>query len=80
MVLSTANDGKYLSKKWQEDRQAALVDRSRFTADELTWLEITSTQGIVIEADDRLYQADTVPLDPLTRRSKYDIRDLPGRK
>lgn len=79
MVLSSANDGKYLSRKWQEDRQAALVDRSRFTAAELTWLEVTSTQGIVNEADERIYQADTVPLDPLTRSRKYDIRK-PGRR
>jgi hypothetical protein len=74
MVLSSANDGKYLSRKWQADRQAALVDRSRFTAAELTWLEVESTEGIVNEADERIYQADTVPIDPLTRSSKYDIR------
>jgi hypothetical protein len=50
------------------------VDRSRFTAAELTWLEVESTEGIVNEADERIYQADTVPIDPLTRSSKYDIR------
>ena len=74
MVLSTANDGKLLTKRFHEMYAEAIIDRSRFTDDELTWLGISSTQGIVNEADDRIYQANTVPIDPLTRSSKYDIR------
>jgi hypothetical protein len=74
MVLSTANDGKLLTKRFHEMYAEAIIDPSRFTDEELTWLGITRTDYTVSPNDESIFQANTVPIDPLTRSSKYDIR------
>jgi len=74
MVLSTANGGKYLTKRFHEMYAEAIVDPSRFTDEDLEWLGITRSDYTVSPNDDRIFVIDTQPIDPLTRSSKYDIR------
>jgi hypothetical protein len=80
MVLSSANSGKYLMRSWQEKRAQALADRSRFTTEELSWLEVGADEGVISPSDDRVFVVSTQPIDPLTRPSKIDIRDAEHRR
>ena len=77
MALSTANDGKRMTRKWATERAHALIHPSDFTAEELEWLEVTGiTDGNDQNPD--LYLIDVIPEDPLTERGKhYDIRKRP---
>lgn len=74
MVQSSRNGGKYLTKRWQRMREQALVDRTRFSPSELAWLEVKEHEGRG-EFDPAAYQAETTPIDPLTRPRRIDIRD-----
>ena len=76
MPLSTDNDGKYMTRKWNEDRAKALVYPSHFTAVELAWLEVTATTDTGAFNPD-LYMIETHPDDSRTESTKYDIRKRP---
>lgn len=63
MALTSAGTGKYLSKRWNEMHEQALIDRTRFSAEELTWLEISASQGLGMYDKER-FMIDAVPIDP----------------
>jgi hypothetical protein len=68
---------KFLTKDYEEDRQRALEDRTRFSEDELTNLEITTDQGRG-KTDHRRYEIWQwpFPIDrTIRKRKKIDIRD-----
>ena len=77
MVQSSRNGGKYLSKRWERERQRAVRDPSAFSDIELSWLEVTRVN--VSEHDPTIYEAETTPIDPLTRPRRIDIRDTEER-
>ena len=82
MVLTSSNSGKYLSKRWNEQRAKAFEDRTGFTTEELTWLEITSDQGTG-EFDKTNFTTESQPIDvnaPLgpPKSKTFDIRFRPG--
>lgn len=74
-MLLTKGDGKRFSRKWNEDRARALIDSTKFTADELTDLDVNSTEGRGVN-NRHTYEVEIVPVDPNTRGSKgkYDMR------
>ncbi len=74
MPLCSANDGKYLMPRWHKMHAEAMVDRSRFTAEELEWLEISNDQGTGA-LNPESYRVENVPLDPLTEPKERDIRN-----
>lgn len=78
MVLTSQDQGKYLTKRWHEMRAKALKDQRDFTAAELAWLEVTNEPTIGPDNPD-IYKVTIDPVDPnTTRRSKkYDLRDDP---
>ncbi len=78
-MLITAGTGKYLTERWQRDRARALIDRSAFTAEELTWLEIGANEGIVSEHDPGNFKVPTQPIDPFTDSRTIDMRKHTGR-
>lgn len=77
-MLSSGNDGKYLSGKFARDRTAALIDKSTFSADEQAYLEIPAERGGVADRPDG-YKIDTQPIDPNTTKKTeaIDVRTLP---
>lgn len=75
-MMSTADSGKYLTKKWHRDRARALVDRTRFTAAELEWLEVGDNEGLG-RHDPETYRFRSTPTDPRTTPRKLDRRKLP---
>lgn len=76
MVLSSRNS-KYLSSKWAKNRAKALWDRTRFTADELTRLEIGDSEGYGKGFDGAMH-VRVQPTDPATATTrKLDIRKRP---
>lgn len=77
MVQHSRNGGKYLMRKWHEQRQRALRDPSAFSNNELTWLEVERRD--VSEHDPQTFVAETTPIDPLTRPRRIDIRDREDR-
>jgi hypothetical protein len=77
-MLSTANEGKWFTKKWNHERQRALIDRDEFDSDELAWLEIDSNEGQGAHDPDT-WKVTTSPLDPETATTKYDARNRPRR-
>ncbi len=79
-MLTEQNSGKYLSAEWHRKRAQAMIDRTRFSAAELEWLEIEEHQGrgqLLKES----YMVDTRPVvqEPFARTSirRYDVRDRP---
>lgn len=76
--MTSQDSGKYLTKKWHEDRDKALLDQRDFTAEELAWLEVTGEPTIGVGNPD-LYKVPVEPLDPNTESEgrKVDIRDDP---
>jgi hypothetical protein len=62
-MLTTRNSGKYLTKRWNEMRIAALADRYQFTEAELTWLEIGPDEGIVSWMNPETFLVETQPID-----------------
>ncbi len=78
MVTTSQDNGKYLTKKWHEDRAKALIDQRDFTDEELAWLEVTNEPTIGLDNPD-LYKVPFDPVDPNTARKgkKFDLRDDP---
>lgn len=76
MTLTTQNSGKYLSKKWHEDREKAFRNREDFTDEELEYLEATDAPTVSPD-DPEVFMVDMDPVDPETRTTKrIDIRAL----
>ena len=77
-MLHGRGDQKFLTKSYEEDRQKALEDRTRYTDDELTELDITADQGRG-KTDYKKYQMlQWIPLDPkIRKRKRIDLRDRP---
>ena len=77
-MLNGKGDQKFLTKEYEEDRQKALEDRTRFTDAELEELEITADQGRG-RTDYRKYQMLMwIPLNPAVRKKKrIDLRERP---
>ena len=73
-MLTTANSGKYLTKRWNEMRERALVDRYQFTDDELAWLEVGADEGIVSPNNPETFAIQTQPIDPFTESRTIDMR------
>lgn len=77
-MLHGYGDQKFLKKSYAEDRQKALDDRTRFTDDELTELEIGATDGTGRTRRDitEIYQFP-FPTDTTIRpRRKINIKDV----
>lgn len=82
MVLTSSNSGKYLSKRWNDMRAKAFIDRTQFSAEELVWLEIGANEGTG-EFDKTNFVMDSQPVDmhaPLgpPRIKTLDVRHRPG--
>lgn len=78
MVLTSQDDGKYLTKTWHAEREKALRDQRDFTDEELAWLEVTDEPTIGVGNPD-VYKVPVVPIDPNTETGgkKLDLRDDP---
>jgi hypothetical protein len=55
-------------------RDAAIVDSTQFTAEELIWLEVGASTG---EFNDENFMVESQPIDPLTQSKMIDIRKRP---
>lgn len=77
-MLTGRGNQKFLKKSYEEDRQKALEERTKFTDDELTDLEITTDQGRG-KTNYRKYQMlQWIPLDvTIRKRKKIDLREKP---
>lgn len=77
-MLTTHNQGKYLSQEWIETRNRAIENKEDFTEAELSWLEIIDDEGTG-KYQDRTYLINTSPLDPDTSpvSEAIDIRKRP---
>jgi hypothetical protein len=76
MVLDGLGDQQFLTKKYNDDRNKALYDRTKFTNAELTNLELNSLQGDgKRDPDSYTIEQFPYPMDPSIRRKKdIDIR------
>ena len=82
MVLTTSNSGKYLLKRWHEQRAKAFDDRTGFSTEELAWLEISASEGTG-QFDKTNFTTENQPIDtnaPLgpPKSKTIDIRHRPG--
>ena len=78
MVLSGKGSMAFLTQEFEEDRQRALEDRTRFTDAELDTLGITATQGGG-ETDEDSFEIKTFPYPLDKAREKIDIREVDPR-
>ena len=78
-MLSSQGNGKYLSGRWQRERQQAMQAGSISGDYSQAQLELTDVEigGVYI---DETYQTNTSPIDPLSNSKIRDIRDIPMRK
>lgn len=79
MVLNGKGSQKFLTNDYEDDRQKALENRDRYDEDELTELEITSSQGRG-KTDYRNYQLKQwlYPIEnKIRKKKKIDLRDRP---
>jgi len=69
---------KFLKKSYLEDRQKALLDRTKFTSDELEDLEIGDREGTGrTDRDNTKIWQFPYPVDTTVRpKSKMNIRDV----
>ncbi|MBE3094894.1 MAG: hypothetical protein IMZ52_07660 [Actinobacteria bacterium] len=77
-MLHGRGNQKFLTKEYEEDRQEALENRTKFTDAELTDLEITTDQGRG-KTDYRKYQVwQWTGYSPKIRKKrKIDVRSRP---
>jgi hypothetical protein len=78
-MLHGRGDQKFLTKEYEKYRQRALEDRTRFTDEELDYLEITPGQGGGA-TNYRKFQVWQwpFPTNPKIRqKQKVDLRDRP---
>lgn len=73
-MLSSQGSGKYLSGRWEKERQRAMRTGDVSGEYSQAQLELTNEEigGVYIE---QTYEADTSPIDPLTNPKTRDIRD-----
>lgn len=78
MTLHARGNQKFLTKEYEEDRQKALENRTKFTDAELANLEITNDQGRG-KTDYRKYQIlQWIPLNTsIRKRKKIFLPDRP---
>jgi len=77
--LNGKGNQQFLKKSYEADRQKALLDRTRFTDEELENLEITGMQGTG-RTDYRKYQVWQWPYptdNSIRRKKKIDLRERP---
>lgn len=69
MPLSHQNSGKYLSKKFDKDRQDAFIRPDTFCADEQAWMEISTLAEAGVRDPDK-WMITTQPIgDPIDKDS-----------
>ena len=78
-MLTKQNKGKYFSEEWKKDRWDCIVDSSKFTAEEKTWLMDDSTFTSSGMYQDQKFEIDTTPVDSETtsKPNNYDVRTRP---
>ena len=62
-MRSTRDSGKYITKRWNDMRNRAIIDRYQFTEAELEWLEIGADEGIVSQWNEETWLVETQPID-----------------
>lgn len=81
-MLSSANCGRFLSKRYAKHRNRAVEDKTLYSAAEQEYLDITGIEGTGFFQHET-YEQDTQPVDsnPLhttpKKANKIDIRLLP---
>jgi len=78
MVLSTLNSGKYMSRRVNRERSAALVNRAGYTTAQLSFLDISGDDGLG-RFNPITYEIESQPVPPenplyAKGRKKLDIR------
>jgi len=78
MLNGNGPNQRFLRKSYEEDRQKALEDRTRYTDEELAKLDITNDQGRG-KTDYRKYQMyQWVPMNQkIRKKQRIDLRDRP---
>jgi len=79
-MLTEQDSGKYLSAEWQRKRAQAMIDRTRFSQQELEWLEVEEQQGRgQLRKESYMVESRPVVSDPFARPNykRYDVRDRP---
>ncbi|HBF81848.1 MAG TPA: hypothetical protein DD420_18515 [Streptomyces sp.] len=80
-MLTENGSAKYLNKDWHRKRAQAMIDRTRFSAEELDWLEIEEHQGRgQLLKESYMVESSPVVSDPFARPKyrRHDVRDRPG--
>jgi len=77
-MLTSENSGKYLSKRYAEERERCARDKTQFTAAEQAFLEVSSTPHNG-EADKQreAFKYCSSPADTRTNSRTLDVRDRP---
>lgn len=74
-MLNGKGDQAVLTASYEEDRQRALLDRTKFSADELGHLEIESWQGINPPTNLDINLREQHPFPTESSPGTYDVRE-----
>jgi hypothetical protein len=69
-MLTSRGSGRYLSRDWHDQRDAAVRDSTHLDADTKAHLEITGSTGA---NPPKRYTAKTTPMDASTEITEYEV-------
>ncbi len=80
-MLSSANCGKLLSKRYAKNRNRAVRDKTEYSVAQQEYLDIKGIEGTGYFQHET-YEQDTqpigsTPINPVLEKKKIDIRKLP---
>ncbi len=80
-MLSSANSGKLLSRRYAKNRNRCVRDKSDYTPEQQAYLDIQGTEGTGFFQHET-YEQDTQPvgstvINPVLKTKKVDTRKLP---
>ena len=77
-MLTSQNNGKYLTRTYEENRERCAQNKDRFTAADQVFYDISGQSpgmGDRARIEDS-FKMETMPLDSLTKPQTIDVRDV----
>ena len=77
-MLTSQNTGKYLTRKYERERERCAQNKDAFTAAEQAFYDISGQSPGMGDRErmEETFKMDTCPIDPLSDPREIDIRDV----
>jgi len=77
-MLTSQNTGKYLTRKYERERERCAQNKDEFTAAEQAFYDISGQSPGMGDRErmEKTFKMDTSPIDPLSDPKEIDVRDV----